>query len=222
MEKIFVQNVADRSSFINKVFLFFAIALLIASGGVFGGITLLAMYPNVFLHPAVTIGMFIALLGMSFTVHAWENKLPLGYALFVLYALISGATLAPLLAYAGALGGVALIGKALLSATFTFVAAALWGWITRKDLSSLGGILFVALIGIIVVSVINMFLQTSLIEQIVSAVGIVVFTLYVAYDIQSIKERYHDTMFLSAAMALYLDFVNLFVSILRFFIASRD
>lgn len=222
MDKIIVPNLAHRANFINKVFFFFAVALLLSSAGVWGGMQLLVLYPQVFLSPAVNLGLFLLLIGMSFTIHMWQDKVPLGYVMFALFTIISGLTLAPLIAYAGAIGGAPLVLKALLAATCTFAAAGLWGWITQKDLSSLGGILMVSLIGIIVVSLINFFLGSKLIDQLVSIVGIVVFTVFTAYDIQNIKDRYSDSMFLAGAIALYLDFVNLFTLILRFFISSRD
>ena len=212
----------NRAAFINKVFFFFGIALLIAAAGVWGGMLLIPLYPALFGSSIFMIGVFILLLGMSLSVHSWQRMGPLSYLVFALFAALSGFSLAPLLMFAGAQGGLLLILKALLATTFTFSAAALWGWITKKDLSSLGGILFVAVIGIILTSLLNMFLRTTILELIASVVGIIVFTLYTAYDIQGIKSRYPDDMFLAAAMSLYLDFINLFTSILRFFLAGRE
>lgn len=179
-------------------------------------------FPEVFFNGYFAIGSFIVSLGLIMGVHRAQGIRPLGYFLFTLFAILSGFTLTPILAQAGIVGGIPLILKALLATTFTFAAAGLWGWITKKDLSSLGGILFVSLIGIILISLLNMFLQTDILEMIASVGGIVLFTVYTAYDIQGIKERYPDDMYLSAAMALYLDFINLFTSILRFFLAGRD
>ncbi|MFN7160273.1 MAG: Bax inhibitor-1 family protein [Candidatus Gracilibacteria bacterium] len=216
------QGAQNRAAFVNKVFFFFAMAILLSAGGVWLGIFTMLSFPELFFNSFFTIGAFIVSLGLVIAVHKVQGIRPLGYILFALFAIISGFTLTPILASAGAVGGIPLILKALLATTFTFAAAGLWGWITKKDLSSLGGILFVSVIGIILISVLNMFLQTNILEMIASIMGIIVFTVYTAYDIQNIKERYPDEMFLSAAMGLYLDFINLFTSILRFFLAGRD
>lgn len=216
------QTTQNRASFVNKVFFFFALAILLSAGGVWLGMLTMMSYPALFFNTFFSIGAFIISMILLLAVHKVQGIRPIGYILFSLFAIVSGFTLTPILAVAGAAGGVALILKALLATTFTFAAAGLWGWFTKRDLSSLGGILFVSVIGIILISVLNIFLRTTILEMIASVMGIIVFTVYTAYDIQGIKERYPDDMFLGAAMALYLDFINLFTSILRFFLAGRE
>lgn len=217
----------NRTAFVNKVFGYFALALLVSGAGAWGGIALLGVHPEIVMNPLVMWGAIIAELALVFTVHLWQEKVPLGYALFVLFALLSGFTLTPILLSAigllGATAGMTLIFKALFAATCTFAAAGLVGWTTGKDLSSWGGMLVAAVVGLIITGVVNIFLQSTLLELLASGAGVVIFTIFTAYDIQRIKAHYSENMYLGAAISLYLDFINLFISILRLMLAfSRD
>lgn len=217
------QNI-PRVGFINKVFGFFAGALLIATGGAFLGFSSTSI-SAVLANPFILFGAVILQLILAFTIHLWQKKAPLNYIIFALFALLSGFLLTPILLYAvgvmGAQAGMLLIYKALFGATVTFAAAGIFGWITNRDLTSLRGFLMVALIGIIVTSLINMFIGSNTLELIASGAGIVIFTGFVAYDIQMIKRHYSDDMYVIAAMQLFLNFINLFTSILRFLIAMN-
>lgn len=217
------QNI-PRVGFINKVFAFFAGALLIATIGAFLGFSSTSM-TMVLANPFILFGSVILQLILAFTVHLWQDKKPLNFIIFGFFALLSGFLLTPILLYAvgvmGAQAGMMLIYKALLGATITFAAAGIFGWVTNRDLTSLGGFLMVALIGIIITSVVNIFLGSNVLELVASGAGILIFTGFVAYDIQMIKRHYGDNMYVLAAMQLFLNFINLFTSILRFLIAMN-
>lgn len=210
------QSVAvDRSAFVNKVFVFFALALLIAAAGSYGGFALFAVNPALVASPLVMFGSFAVTLVLAFTTHLWQEKYPLNYGLFMLFALITGFTLAPLLLLVGMSAGIGLIFKALISATCVFAAAAVFGSVTKKDLSSWGSMLMIAIIGLIVMGIINIFLGSQLMEMILSGVSILVFTGFTAYDMQMIKQHYPDTMAIAAAMGLFINFIGLFRNILH-------
>lgn len=106
-----------------------------------------------------------------------------------------------------------------------FSAVSLWGYTTKRDLTSMGSFLFMGLIGLIIASLVNIFLQSSAVAWALSIVGVLVFTGLTAYDTQKIKEMYFEsddatTMGRKAVMGalnLYLDFINLFLSLLRIF-----
>ncbi len=112
----------------------------------------------------------------------------------------------------------------------TFGAMSLYGYTTRRDLTSWGTFLFMGLIGLIVASLVNLFVQSSAFHFAISLVGVVVFVGLTAYDTQRIKEEYYefDSPETSArkailgALMLYLDFINLFIMLLRLFGQSRD
>ena len=110
-----------------------------------------------------------------------------------------------------------------------FGAMALYGHFTKKDLTSWGRILTMALIGLIIATLVNLFLQSSRIDWICSLVGVVLFTGLTAYDAQKMRQlAYLDEnettskLAVMAAFSLYLDFVNLFLYLLRFFGRSDD
>ncbi len=112
----------------------------------------------------------------------------------------------------------------------TFGAMSLWGYTTKRDLSGMGSFLIMGLIGIIIASLVNIFLESSALQFAISVIGVLVFTGLTAYDTQRIKESYfvHDDSetagkkALFGALQLYLDFINLFVMLLQLFGQQRE
>lgn len=139
--------------------------------------------------------------------------------LFMLYAAINGISLSfIMLAYTTA----SLVG-CFLSAAAMFGVMGAWGYITKKDLSSWGSILFTALIGIIISLFINMWLHSHIFNYIISIIGVIVFCALTAYDVQKLKSMaYDDKSAIMGALELYLDFLNIFLFLLRLFGASKD
>ena len=107
----------------------------------------------------------------------------------------------------------------------TFAAMSLWGYTTKRDLSGMGSFLFMGLIGIILASIVNMFIGSSALQFAVSVIGVIIFVGLTAYDTQKIKNEYaewHDSetsakLAIMGALRLYLDFINLFMLLLHFF-----
>jgi hypothetical protein len=112
----------------------------------------------------------------------------------------------------------------------TFGATSLWGYTTKRDLTGMGSFLFMGLIGIIIASVVNMFFASSALQFAISIIGVLVFTGLTAYDTQKIKEMYSvaddgtalGRKAVMGALSLYLDFINLFLMLLRLFGNSRN
>lgn len=115
----------------------------------------------------------------------------------------------------------------------TFAAASIYGYTTRKDLTSVGGFLIMGAIGLVIASVVNLFLASSMLAWIISVIGVVVFTGLTAYDTQKLKEEYlsngevygFDSAAKSSiygALTLYLDFINIFISLLQLMGAKKD
>jgi len=138
---------------------------------------------------------------------------------FLVYAGIMGISLAPiLLLYTGVS-----VAQTFFITAATFGAMSLWGYTTKANLSGFGSFLYMGLIGIIIASVVNFFLHSSAMAFAISIIGVLVFTGLTAYDTQSIKEMYdvNDDGSISGkkaimgALRLYLDFVNLFLMLLR-------
>jgi FtsH-binding integral membrane protein len=175
--------------------------------------------------------LIIAELGMVFYLSARVDKMQAATAtgLFVAYAVVNGLTLSTIfLRYTGS----SIAGTFFITAGM-FGAMAVYGVVTKRDLSGLGSFLFMGLIGIIIASLVNMFMHSSALSWVISMAGVLVFTGLTAYDVQRIKAMGEqgimaqgDEMIkkgsIMGALALYLDFINLFLSLLSFFGGSRD
>ncbi len=110
-----------------------------------------------------------------------------------------------------------------------FAALSLYGYTTKKDLSGFGKFLFMGLIGIVIAAVVNIFMQSAMMQFVISAIGVLVFSGLIAYDTQAIKERYYESMgaddqtklAVFSALALYLNFINL-MQFLLYFLGNRE
>lgn len=169
-------------------------------------------------------GLVIAELVLVIALSAAINKLSLTVAtfMFVAYSVINGVTLSFIfIVYA-----MSSIASAFLITAGTFAAMALFGYFTKTDLTSMGKILMMALVGIIIATIVNIFLKSSGLEMILNYLGVLVFVGLTAYDSQKIKQMLLQApdagegaqkIALLGALSLYLDFINLFLYILRLF-----
>ena len=141
--------------------------------------------------------------------------------LFWAFAGLMGLSMASIfLAFTGAS-----IARVFFITAGTFAAMSLWGYTTKRDLSGMGSFLFMGLIGVILASIVNMFIGSSALQFAVSVIGVIIFVGLTAYDTQKIKNEYaewHDSetsakLAIMGALRLYLDFINLFMLLLHFF-----
>jgi FtsH-binding integral membrane protein len=190
------------------------------SGGQIAGLTTFGQ--AVFSGP-LTIILCLGTLGLVFFMSYRINRLSVGTALslFFIYAALLGLMLASVyLAYTG--GSIARV--FFISAT-TFGALSLYGYTTQRDLSPIGSFLLMGLIGIIIASLVNIFLASNAMNWMISVVGVLVFAGLTAWDTQKIKEMYSvqddgtvtGRKAVMGALSLYLDFINLFLMMLRLF-----
>lgn len=164
--------------------------------------------------------LFIAQIGIVVVISAAINRINATAALglFFVYAATLGITLGLIVAsYTG--GSVV---TAFVSASAMFGAAAIYGHVTKRSLAGLGGILFMGLIGLLVAIVLNLFLNNGTLNLIISLVGVVLFTVLTAYDVQRIQSGdlaaatgSMEKGAVIGALHLYLDFINLFLFLLR-------
>ncbi len=202
------------SSFLSKVMFFFGLAILVSAAGTFTGFQYLG---PLFIENPAWMWVFFALeLILVFTARFWSTKRPINYVLFAAFAFVTGVTIVPLLAsLILEFGGPGIIIKAFLATTLTFTAAAAIGAVSQRSFAGLGGFLMIGLIGMIIVSVIGIFIPWSnTFEMIFSGIGVLLFTGYTLYDVQRLKVYPHDR-YIDAALQLYLDIFNLFLFILR-------
>ncbi len=170
--------------------------------------------------------LFAVEIGLVIYLSARLDKLSTGAAaaLFYLYSALNGVVLAPIfLVYTGAS-----IAMTFAITAGTFGAMTIFGYVTRQDLSKFGSILFMALIGLVVCIVVNMFWGNSMFDLLISIAGVFIFVGLTAWDTQAIKRMCAESdpsmigkVATMGALSLYLDFINLFLYLLRFF-GSRD
>ena len=212
-----------------KVFVWMTLALAITGLTAYGVATSPTILSLIFSSKVTFFGLIIAEFALVFAISGAINRLSLSTAtmLFILYSVINGATLSSIFFACS----VATIGKVFFITAGTFGAMALVGYTTKTDLTSMGKLLFMALLGIIIASVVNMFVASSSLDLILSYVGVLVFVGLTAYDTQKIKQMCQaapdagesaQKLALIGALSLYLDFINLFLYLLRIFGNNRD
>jgi len=181
-----------------------------------------ALFNAIFGTPLVWVVM-LAPLGFVFFLSARVHKMSLSAAqiAFWLFAAVMGLSLASVFViYTGAS-----IARVFFITASVFAAMSLYGYTTKKDLTGWGSFLFMGLIGIIIAAVVNLFLASSALQFAISVIGVLVFTGLTAYDTQRIKETYDVSASgevagktaIMGALRLYLDFINLFLMMLRLF-----
>ncbi len=147
-------------------------------------------------------------------------------ALFWGFCGVMGLSLATIfLAYSNAS-----IARAFFITAGTFAAMSLYGYTTRRDLTAMGAFMMMGILGLIIAGLVNLFLMSSMLQWITSVIGVFIFTGLTAFDVQRIKQTYadgwgveaNDKLAIAGALSLYLDFINLFMSILRLTGNSRD
>lgn len=212
-----------------KVYLWMSLALLITGFTAYYVATTPALIGVIITNQILFWGLVIGELALVFGLSAAINKLSLTTAtlMFVIYAVINGLTLSFIfLVYTASS-----ITSVFFITAGTFAVMAFFGYFTKTDLSSLGKILMMALIGIIIATIVNIFTKSEGLAMILNYLGVLVFVGLTAYDSQKIKQMLMmapDTgeaaqkVALLGALSLYLDFINLFLYLLRIFGSRRD
>ena len=172
-------------------------------------------------HSPLPIVLMIATLGIVFALSMFLSRISAGTAqlLFWAYAALNGLTFSVL----GLVYTQTSITRVFLITAATFAVTSLYGYVTKRDLSAFGSFLFMGLIGLVIASLVNIFFQSSAVTFALSVIGVLLFTGLTAYDTQSIKSTYYQSsgtltlghLAISGALRLYLDFINLFMSLLR-------
>ena len=211
---------ADSSAFLRKVYAYMAGGLLataLTASAVASSETLVEMiHGNRIVFYGLLIGEFAMVVAFSSLV----NRISTGAAaaLFFAYAIVNGLTLSVIFMIYTA---------SSISSTFfvtagTFGALSAYGYATKRDLSGIGSFAMMGLIGLVIASLVNLFLKSTMIYWLTTFVGVIVFTLLTAYDTQKLKRfalssspQQQEKVALQGALMLYLDFINLFLYTLR-------
>ena len=218
------RTAAVPAEFVRNVFSWMFFGLALTSVAALYTASSPALLRAIFGNKIVFYALVFGELGLVIAISGAINRLSAGTAtgLFLLYSALNGVTLASIfLVYTGA----SLAGTFVVAAGM-FGAMAVFGAVTKRDLTSWGSFLFMGLIGVVLASLVNIFLKSAMVSWVASMCGVVVFVGLTAYDTQKIKAigaaGFMDAASrrkasIMGALALYLDFINLFLSLLRIF-----
>jgi FtsH-binding integral membrane protein len=212
-----------------KVYLWMTLALVITGFAAYYVASSETLMTALFTNQILFWGLVIGELVLVFALSAAINKLSLTTAtlMFVLYSVVNGATLS----FIFILYTTASITNVFFITAGTFAAMAVFGYFTKTDLTSWGKILMMALIGIIIATIVNIFTKSEGLAVILNYLGVLVFVGLTAYDSQKIKQMLMQApdagegaqkVALLGALSLYLDFINLFIYLLRILGSRRD
>ena len=224
-------SLARVNSFIMSVYNWMAIGLGLTGFTAFYVSHSETMLQMIFGNRLVFYGIIFGELGLVFYLSARVQKIKASTAttLFVLYSILNGVTLSSIfIIYTSSS-----IASTFFTCALTFAVCSVYGMVTKRDLTSMGGFMIMGLFGIIIASVVNMFLRSPGMNMIISYIGVVVFVGLTAYDTQKLKQmaltqpdNASGAMVrkgaIMGALALYLDFINLFIMLLQIFGVSRD
>ena len=212
------------SSCLNKVFLRMFAALVVTAAASLAVVSSAALQRFIFDNQFVFIALIVAELVLVVAVAAGINKLSATAAnvLFFTYAIVNGLTLS----FIFFVYDIGVIYHAFAVSALMFAGMALYGTITHRDLSSIGSICIMCLFGLIVASFANFFFRSDMLDSIICYVGVLIFVGLTAYDTQRVKvmlrnanENSHEEAIkkisVTGALTLYLDFINIFLKILR-------
>lgn len=212
-----------------KVYVWMTLALVITGFTAFGIAENPGLVYTIVTNRLLFLGLVIGEFALVMAIYGAIGRLSATAAtlLFVLYSIVNGATLSVIfLAYT-----MTSIASVFFITAGTFAVMAFIGYTTKTDLTSFGKMLMMGLIGIILATVVNIFIGSSMLNMIVSYVGVVVFVGLTAYDSQKIKNLLYQVdnmseeaqkLALLGSLTLYLDFINLFLMLLRIFGGNRD
>jgi hypothetical protein len=214
------QVVVAQNTLLRQVYAWMGLGLLLTAAMAVVTLSSPALLQLVFGNRLVFYGLILGELGLVIAVSAAINRLSAATAtaLFLLYAALNGITFSVIFAVYTTES----IASTFVVTAATFGAMSVYGYTTRRDLTNWGSFLFMGLIGIVIASVVNIFVESSAASWVISAIGVIVFTGLTAYDTWKIKAMaaagaQGRKPAILGALTLYLDFINLFLMLLRLF-----
>lgn len=210
-----------------KMFLGLLVTAIVAWGVAATAVPGSGFFSYLVTHRWLYWGLAIVEIGLVIAISSGLRRMSSGIAtsLFFLFAIVNGLTLSLIFA-AYSLAG---IGKTFAITAGVFGAMSIYGYFTTRSLAKIGSFLYMALFGLIILCLVNMFMHSTQLEWIVSGIGVLIFIGLTAWDTQQIKQMaYADPSMANGrlatlgALSLYLDFINLFLYLLRFFGGNRD
>jgi modulator of FtsH protease len=202
---------AELMSFLKATYQLFAGSLLAATAGAYIGLDMVSTIASWYW------GLVILEFVLLFALFAVKNKPGVNLAVLFGFTFMTGLTITPLLSSILMMpAGASIVAQAFLMTSVAFGGISLFAMTTKKDFSGMGKMLIIALIILIVGSISNIFFQSPLLQLGIASIGALLFSAFILYDTQQIIKGGFSTP-IEAAIALYLDFFNLFVSLLQIF-----
>ena len=202
---------AYMMSFLKATYQLFAGSLLAATAGSYIGLGMV----NILMGPMKWVLFAIEIALIWFVIPRVKHTTGVNLAVLFAFTFITGLTIAPLLSSIFAMAdGAAIVGQAFLMTSVAFGAISMFAMTTKRDFSSMGKFLFIALIIMIVAGISNIFIQSSMMQLMIASAGALIFSAFILYDTQNIIKGNYDSP-VEAALSLYLDFFNLFISLLQ-------
>lgn len=211
-------NESSLGLFIKQTYQLFAASLLAASAGAYVGIGMAKAITSWYW--GLVILEFVFLFGL----YAFKRKAGINMILLFGFTFVSGLTIVPLLSHTlGMPGGASIVANAFILTTVAFGGLSVFAMNTKRDFSTMGKMLFITLIVIVVAGIINIFFHSPILQLAIAGISSILFSAFILYDTQNIIRGAYETP-IEGAIALYLDFLNLFISLLQILgiFGSRD
>ena len=211
------RSAVNVNQFVKQTYQLFAASMLVGSAGAYVGLGMASTIASMYWV------LVIAELALLFGLHAVINKPGINLMVLFAFTFMSGLTLAPLLVSVLSLpSGGSIVANAFLLTSVAFGGLSLFAMNTNRDFTAMGKMLTIGIIILIVASLINMFTQSSIFQLAIASIGAILMSFFILYDTQNIiKGNY--TSPIQGAVALYLDFLNLFIMLLQILgIFGRD
>ncbi|MEA3383646.1 MAG: Bax inhibitor-1/YccA family protein [Campylobacterota bacterium] len=212
------QAPANLVAFLKSTYQLFASSLLAATAGAYIGLDMVSTISTWYW------GLVILEFALLFGLYAVKDKPGVNLAVLFAFTFISGLTITPLLSSVFMMpGGASIVAQAFLMTSVAFGGISMFALTTKKDYSFMGKMLFIGVIILIVASLSNIFFQSPMLQLAIAGIGALIFSAFILYDTQQIIQGGFSTP-IEAAIALYLDFFNLFISLLQLLAAfnSKD
>ncbi|PUE63527.1 Bax inhibitor-1/YccA family protein [Arcobacter caeni] len=198
-------------SFLKATYQLFAGSLLASTAGAYIGLGIV----SILMGPMKWVLFGVELALIFFVIPRTKHMPGVNLAVLFVFTFITGLTIAPLLTSIFAMpGGASIVGQAFLMTSVAFGGISMFAMTTKRDFSVMGKFLFIALIIMIVAGISNIFIQSSMMQLVIASVGALLFSAFILYDTQNIIKGNYDSP-IEAALSLYLDFFNLFISLLQ-------
>lgn len=208
-ESVGHRSKADMMAFLKATYQLFAGSLLAATAGAYIGLDMVSTIATWYW------GLVIFQFVLLFALYAVKEKPGINLAVLFGFTFISGLTITPLLASVFNMpGGAAIVAQAFLMTSVAFGGISMFALTTKRDFSSMGKMLFITLIIVVIASLLNIFFASPVLQLAISGVAAILFSAFILYDTQQIIKGNFSTP-VEAAIALYLDFLNLFISLLH-------